>query len=148
MTHDDTQNRSRRSFITRVAALGAGALAAGSILPQLGIGATQTKKAALATITLAEHEQLGSTGGFILVKGTARGDLLLIRSGKDAYTVLSNICPHRECKVKVKNEELIQCPCHKSAYSIQGKYQSGPSKKDLTDFPYTVQDGVLTITEN
>ncbi|MBI5647784.1 MAG: Rieske (2Fe-2S) protein [Ignavibacteriae bacterium] len=145
MNNDDMQETTRRGFMARIAAIGAGALMGGAMFPQFGQAALQDKKTVLTTVKLAEHEALAEIGGSILIKGTEQGDILVVRAAKDKYTAMSNICPHKECKVKVKSAELIQCPCHKSAYSIEGKYQSGPAKKDLLAFPVALKDGVLTV---
>ena len=145
MNNEDMQDTTRRGFMTRFAAIGAGTLLGGALLPHLTQAAMQDKKTVLTTVKLAEHGELADIGGSVLIKGTERGDILVVRSSKDTYTAMSNICPHKECKVKVKSAELIQCPCHKSAYSIEGKYQSGPAKKDLLAFPVALKDGVLTI---
>ncbi len=142
---DEKQNR--RDFLGNVVKAGAGALAVSAFISNPVLAAYTSDDDTIATVKLADYKQLAKTGGNILLKDTAAGDLLVVRLEGDKYAVMSNICPHKKCEVVVKNPELIQCPCHKSAYAIDGTYQSGPAKKDLTRIPFTVKNGILSITK-
>ena len=143
MTEENDTRRTRRAFFGDVLRLGAGAVVTGALLPQLARAMKDEK--VVATIKLAERKELAAVGGFILLKDTPGGDILIVRTGKDSYEALNPICPHKECTVKVKSAELIQCPCHKSAYAIDGTYKSGPAKKSLSKFPFTIKDGTLSV---
>jgi Rieske Fe-S protein len=143
MTEENTTPRSRRAFFGDVLRIGAGAVVTGALLPQLARAMKDEK--VVATIKLAERKELADVGGFVLLKDTPGGDILIVRTGKETYQALSPICPHKECTVKVKSADLIQCPCHKSAYALDGTYQSGPSKKSLAKFPFTIKDGTLSV---
>ncbi len=45
---------------------------------------------------------------------------------------LSRTCPHLGCLVTYDPaEEIFICPCHQSRFTLNGRYISGPAKKDL-----------------
>jgi Rieske Fe-S protein len=101
----------------------------------------------LATVTLAEHPEIGKPGGSLLLKGTQAGEILVVRTGDEEFAAMSNACPHKQCLVEVKGPTLIRCPCHGSIYQIDGTYVSGPAKKSLKKFTIQIEKGVLTVTE-
>jgi Rieske Fe-S protein len=115
-------------------------------LCKLGFSFQDNKSAVLATIKIADNPGLGKVGGFVLIKGTPAGELLIVRSGNEQFDAMSNVCPHKQCHVEVKSPTLIKCPCHGSTYQIDGAYVSGPSKKSLKKFRVTTDGGVISVT--
>ena len=137
--------KTRRAFLGNLALTGVGSIIAGTVInTTFSLGQDGAKKP-LATITIAEEKDLATVGGNVLIKDTPQGDILIVRSSEKEYSAMSNICPHKECKVKVKSADLIQCPCHRSAYKLDGTYIQGPSKKSLAQFSLTVKDGVIIV---
>ena len=136
----------RRNFLSKlignVANLGVVAV----VTRRLGFSQNKPKDV-LTTVKLSDNKDLERVGGYVLVKDTAAGDVLVVRSGETQYTALSNICPHKQCKVEVKSPSLIQCPCHQSAYKIDGTYIGGPSKTSLKKFSISLNGDVLTVTD-
>jgi menaquinol-cytochrome c reductase iron-sulfur subunit len=60
---------------------------------------------------------------------------------------LSAVCPHLGCAVDFDSEaKVFKCPCHKSAFALNGEKMSGPSKRDLDPLPVQVDDGRVKIT--
>jgi cytochrome b6-f complex iron-sulfur subunit len=102
---------------------------------------------ALASVRISESRELEKVGGFVLVKDTPEGDLLIVRTGAEQYSALSNECPHKQCLVEVKSPVLIQCPCHKSAYRIDGTFVKGPAKTSLRKFPLQVEGDLIVVTK-
>jgi Rieske Fe-S protein len=140
------QTQSRRRFLSTLA----------QRLPLLGVAATTVHRTGwagqdqqnkvLATVRLADSPALEKAGGFVLLKDTPAGELLIVCTGEGKYAAMSNICPHRKCRVEVKNRELIQCPCHGSTYTIDGTYVRGPSNKSLAQYRAVADNGVITVT--
>jgi len=136
----------RRDFISNLAGGIALAGMAAPLLSSTGF-AVQEKPGVLATVKIDDHQELQRTGGSILVKKTAAGDLLVVRSGEASFSAFSIVCPHLQCNVKVTSPTMIQCPCHKSGYSIDGSYISGPAKTGLRRFPVNIDGGVITVMQ-
>jgi len=136
----------RRDFISHLAG---GIALAGVAVPLLSSTgfAAQEKPGVLALVKIDDHQELQRAGGSVLVKKTAAGDLLVVRSGETSYSAFSVVCPHLQCNVKVTSPTMIQCPCHKSGYSIDGTYISGPAKTGLRKFPTIVDGGVITVMQ-
>jgi cytochrome b6-f complex iron-sulfur subunit len=137
----------RRLFLVRMMRYGVTACAA-TVLPLTAVSAQEKKGRLLATVKIADHPNLAKVGGFVLVEDTPAGDLLIIRSSDAEYTSLSPVCPHKQCKVHILNPTLIQCPCHKSAYKIDGTLIHGPSKASLKKFVTRVDGGIITTLED
>jgi Rieske Fe-S protein len=137
----------RRFFLVRMLCYGAAAGAAAVGRRVVGFG-QEKKSRLLATIKIADHPSLAKVGGFVTVEGTPVGDLLIIRASNSEYASLSPVCPHKQCTVHVLNPAMIQCPCHKSSYKIDGTYIRGPAKASLRKFVTNVDGGVLTTLED
>ncbi len=59
---------------------------------------------------------------------------------------LSSTCPHLGCAVDFdNNENVFKCPCHRSAFSVDGAKITGPSKRGLDPLPVEVDDGRVKI---
>ncbi len=56
---------------------------------------------------------------------------------------VSRTCTHLGCTVTYDEiREKFICPCHQSMFNWNGKYISGPAKKDLAHYPVEItEDG-------
>ena len=145
MDDAEQNNSTRRHFFNVIALVFVQLVLAISLEAHRLFSAQGTPPNLLAMIKIDEHPELQNVGGFVLVKKTSEGDILVTRSAEGGYSAMSVLCPHMQCSVKVKSPFLIQCPCHQSAYQIDGTYISGPSKASLRRYPLIVQDGVINI---
>jgi Rieske Fe-S protein len=137
----------RRFFLTRLTHCLAVALS--FLTFRRSVSFSQEKQPrVLATVKIDDHSNLSKVGGFLLVEDTPAGELLVIRTSESEFTSLSTVCPHKHCHVRVLNPSLIQCPCHKSAYRIDGTYIRGPSKTSLRKFVTRTEEGIVTTFEN
>ncbi len=61
---------------------------------------------------------------------------------------VSRVCTHLGCRLNyLEDKQIIECPCHQSRFTTQGKLLAGPAKKDLARFsvaPQTDDSGVIT----
>lgn len=74
------------------------------------------------------------------------GDEYILVKEKEFFLVFSRRCPHLGCKLNYDPErELIVCPCHQSKFTLQGKFISGPAKKDLRPLSATLKESGLQI---
>lgn len=147
MGTEGSQRKTRRDFIAGIAGSGAAVVAVGTLSRKAGTAMAQEDKV-LATLKVSDHKDLEKVGGFVLIPGKGDGDLMVIRTGDGKYAALSNVCPHRQCRVKVVSPTLIQCPCHQSAYKIDGTYVSGPAKTGLKTYAIAVEGDSITVTRN
>src|SRR5437879_6289673 len=62
------------------------------------------------------------------------------------FQVFAVNCAHLGCPVRwFQQSSLFMCPCHCGAYYKDGSRASGPPERGLFEYPYKVQNGVLTI---
>ena len=64
----------------------------------------------------------------------------------DEFQVFAVNCAHLGCPVRwFPQSGLFMCPCHGGAYYRDGSRASGPPERGLFEYPYKVQDGLVTI---
>jgi Rieske Fe-S protein len=64
----------------------------------------------------------------------------------DQFQVFAVNCAHLGCPVRwFPQSGLFMCPCHGGAYYRDGSRASGPPERGLFEYPYRVQDGLVTI---
>jgi Rieske Fe-S protein len=68
------------------------------------------------------------------------------RISSDQFQVFAINCAHLGCPVRwFPQSGLFMCPCHGGAYYRDGARASGPPERGLFEYPYKVENGVLTI---
>jgi cytochrome b6-f complex iron-sulfur subunit len=68
----------------------------------------------------------------------------LVTTESGTPLAISLRCTHRGCTVEPEGEEL-ECPCHGSRYTMEGKLLGGPAPRDLETYPVRQEDGALYI---
>jgi quinol---cytochrome c reductase iron-sulfur subunit, bacillus type len=68
------------------------------------------------------------------------------RIAGDQFQVFAVNCMHLGCPVRwFPQSGLFMCPCHGGAYYRDGSRASGPPERGLVEYPYKVENGVVTI---
>ena len=68
------------------------------------------------------------------------------RIAVDRFQVFAINCAHLGCPVRwFPQSGLFMCPCHGGAYYRDGSRASGPPERGLFEYPYKIENGVLTI---
>lgn len=65
-----------------------------------------------------------------------QGGFFLIAEASGIYAVTA-ICTHHGCTVHLEEDKGFECPCHDSAYDLQGNVTQGPAKLPLKHFEVT-----------
>lgn len=130
-----TGSITRRIFLT-ISAIGAGML---TFLPA---SLAWAKKVA---IKLANVEKLQEVGGWTILKVKER-DVLLIRDAEDHVTALNPLCTHQACTVGYNPEtKHIECPCHASAFGLDGTVLDGPAPEPLQTYTAELSEGRIVL---
>ena len=111
---------SRRSFLGWMFSF----LAALMILP---------KKVWAKTIAfrLSKVKALEKVGGHVKIKLKGH-ELILVRDAETSMKAINPACTHKKCTVQYSSKtKLLHCPCHKSAYGLDGTVLDGPAPKPL-----------------
>ncbi len=69
-------------------------------------------------------------------------EFVLFETGNGPVAI-SRTCTHLGCRINyLEDKKIFLCPCHQSRFSQQGKYISGPAKKDLGTYKVAkMEDG-------
>ena len=68
------------------------------------------------------------------------------RIAGDQFQVFAINCAHLGCPVRwFPQSGLFMCPCHGGAYYRDGSRASGPPERGLFEYPYKVENGLITI---
>ena len=68
------------------------------------------------------------------------------RIAGDQFQVFAINCAHLGCPVRwFQQSGLFMCPCHGGAYYRDGSRASGPPERGLFEYPYKVENGLITI---
>lgn len=72
-----------------------------------------------------------------ITKSPVFKDGVIVVRKERGIRVFSRRCPHLGCFLSYDpyTEEII-CPCHKSRFTLDGKYITGPAKKDLIELSF------------
>jgi cytochrome b6-f complex iron-sulfur subunit len=139
-------NKSRRSFLSRLAALFGGL----AVFEAGWIGATflgsRRSRASLHEgpgIQVAgpvDRFEPGSVTAF------REGHFYLVRLDDGGFLALHRKCPHLGCTVPwLADEQKFSCPCHASAFDIRGDLLSAPATRALELFAVRIDNGVVSV---
>jgi Rieske Fe-S protein len=68
------------------------------------------------------------------------------RVAGEQFQVFAINCAHLGCPVRwFPQSGLFMCPCHGGAYYRDGSRASGPPERGLFEYPYKVENGLVTI---
>jgi len=89
---------------------------------------------ALITIPKTEAAALAMPNGVMIVRAKNLPMPIVVRNLPNRGLIaLSTICTHKGCEVRVL-PDAFQCPCHGSAYAIDGSVEDGPASRPLQRF--------------
>lgn len=89
---------------------------------------------------LADYEKPGFSDKF-------RAQKVMVSKLDDRLVVMSALCTHKGCVVKVEANDptALQCPCHKAEFSDQGTVTKGPARSSLVRYAVSAAaDGTIT----
>jgi menaquinol-cytochrome c reductase iron-sulfur subunit len=155
MSETPSSPTTRRGFLGVLTALLGGAITALAAVPVLGslfspLRSAPSTSATDAPIPVGNVSEfpVGTPRRVELIRSvtdawsrsdaTTIGAAWVTRNADDSFTAFSTICPHLGCGVNLdKQRNLFACPCHTSAFSMDGKYKSGPAPRGMD--PLTVE---------
>jgi nitrite reductase/ring-hydroxylating ferredoxin subunit len=74
------------------------------------------------------------------------GRFYLARQQDGGFIALSLRCTHLGCSVSwEENKHRFICPCHSSAFDINGEVLNPPASRALDYFPVLIENGVVKV---
>lgn len=59
---------------------------------------------------------------------------------------LSTVCPHLGCAIDFDEaSSKFKCPCHRSAFSLEGEREEGPSPRDMDRLEVKDEEGIISV---
>jgi Rieske Fe-S protein len=131
----------RRLALRLLAAGAAGALVL-EISLLAGCGGSEPPGPKVVTVPLADLPE----GKRLVVKvGTTPVEL---RRVGEAIVARSLLCTHQGCVVAWQEDiQQYKCPCQGAWFDINGQVISGPTTKPLVEFPVTLVENAVRVTE-
>ena len=126
------QSRTTPSRRTVVAAAGAAGLATALVAcggaEESGEGSGGTGASDASSGPLAKTSDIPEGGGKIF----SDQQVVVTQPKKGEFKAFSTICTHQGCKVSSVSDGTINCPCHRSKFSIEdGSVQQPPATTPL-----------------
>jgi Rieske Fe-S protein len=140
------------------------AVVAGAGVAALGVGLVVTgcsTGASSGAETGSSGSGSGSEGGAAPGAGAALGPasdvpvggahvypdqaVIVTQPTAGTYRGFSTKCPHQGCAVSRIEGTSLVCPCHGSAFALDGSVTHGPAQKGLTAQPVAVTAGQITV---
>ena len=161
VTNDDTGTATRRAMLAGAGAAGvAVTLSAcgtasdnGGSNPPAGdppatTGGAPATNAAAPPTSAAPPAGSGIKTSDIPVKGgKIVQDTVITQPAKGTFKAFSAICTHQGCTVGSVADNVIHCPCHKSAFNAtDGSVKNGPAAKPLPAKKVTVNGDTITVS--
>jgi cytochrome b6-f complex iron-sulfur subunit len=97
-------------------------------------------------LTDASNKELTTTGGAMLID-VASDTVMVIRFSDTQVVAVSAICTHTGCSMDYSaSQQVLDCPCHGSRFSTDGKVVRGPANRSLRVYSSTLAGNKITIT--
>ncbi len=85
-------------------------------------------------ISKADNAQLLTKGGLLMVRAQDLPIQIAVRNiGEQGVTAFSTVCTHAGCEVRPMPDGF-ECPCHGSAFELDGEVAEGPASDPLQRF--------------
>jgi Rieske Fe-S protein len=100
------------------------------------------------TLSLADQPQLANPGGSVI--GTPQGftdPIAVIRVDAATFAALDARCTHLGCTVAWDpGARHLQCPCHESAFALDGSVLAPPAVRPLRVYPVAFDGSAVVVT--
>jgi cytochrome b6-f complex iron-sulfur subunit len=108
-------------------------------------------------LRLRKRRALGDVGSIVragpveqfepeTVTAFPQGKFYLARLESGGFLALSRECTHLGCTVPwIANERRFVCPCHASAYDINGDVVSPPAPRPLDLYEVRIENGIVKV---
>jgi Rieske Fe-S protein len=97
-------------------------------------------------IPLNKADKLKNVGGSatLMVKDE---QILFVRDSATSVRALSPVCSHQKCNVTFNpNKNRLECPCHNSAFDLNGKVLKGPATIPLRTYTAVLDADRIVLT--
>jgi Rieske Fe-S protein len=127
------QNKTNRRYFIKSVALGL-LLAMGFLWDKLVKTENSLSAGKKATVPFNPNKRVSFQGDFIVLN-------------QDGHTrVFSSHCTHLGCRINETEGDRLVCPCHGSAFDMEGNAVQGPAVRPLQSLAFSIDKGTNQIT--
>ncbi|MET8983625.1 Rieske (2Fe-2S) protein [Streptomyces sp. NPDC004539] len=142
MTLPATRRTVLLTSLTTTSAVALTAACGGSGNGDGGSSSGSTPGASPGTTDLAKTSEIPVGGGKIFKDQK----VVVTQPAKGEFKAFSAVCTHQGCTVATVADGTIDCPCHKSMFSItDGAVKGGPAPRPLPAKEITVKGDTITL---
>jgi cytochrome b6-f complex iron-sulfur subunit len=92
------------------------------------------------------NKELATVGGAMLLD-SASDTIMVIRASDTQVIALSAICTHAGCSMDYNaSQQLLDCACHGSQFSTDGKVVRGPANRAVHVYAATLANNIITVS--
>lgn len=95
-------------------------------------------------VVLSDYPDLAEVDESVLIDAGTLRPIAVTRVSATEFIVTGTECDHQQCGV-VRNGAGWACPCHGSAFELDGTVTQGPAHGDLAVYDWSLEGEVLTI---
>ena len=142
---------SRREMLHGLGIAAVGALVVAAGCQQAGSSLSTANSASCGAgecidLTDATNKDLATAGGAMLID-MAGDTIMVIRASDTQIVAVSAICTHAGCAMDYSAaQQLLDCPCHGSQFSADGRVLRGPAVRALRVYRATLANNMITVT--
>ena len=92
----------------------------------------------------AIRELLKAGDGVKLENDGLEYPILFIRKSESTFVAVSTECMHLGCQVRMQRT-VLRCPCHGSAYDLDGNVLNGPTERPLKRYNIRLKGAIAEI---
>lgn len=138
--------QTRKEFLKSIGVLTIGACCGGSLLSLSGCASVPhvTGSRSNNQILVKRSELADKTSVLISIE-SLKAPIFLHKMNENEYSAVLMLCTHKQCELTPAGS-ILQCPCHGSEFTQQGKVLEGPAETDLERYRVTVDEEHIIIT--
>ncbi len=91
------------------------------------------------------NERMSGGNAIVLTAPELSEAILLLRRDSGEFEAIGSRCTHLGCRVRPTGH-VLSCPCHGSAFDLDGTVLRGPAQKPLNRYNISMTDGLLTVS--
>ena len=137
----------------RTAVAGAGVAAAAVALAACGSSdsgsSSETTSAAAQEPSPApagsSAQVIGQVNDVPVGGGAILSGVVVTQASAGSFAGFSNVCTHQGCKVNSVSGGQIHCPCHGSAFNLDGSVANGPASRPLDPVAVAVDGNSIVL---
>lgn len=137
--------QTRKEFLKNIGTITIGACCGGLLLSLGGCASVpHISGTRSSNIIIVKKSDLGENSSVQVSNHSLKAPIFLHKVGENKFSAVLMLCTHKQCELNPAGS-ILQCPCHGSEFSQDGKVLEGPAEVDLEKYKVTVEGDNIII---